>query len=296
MRFKSLIFFYLITIVTVAKSQQIFRLSQYMQHNFIFNPAAAGAAEYSSIGIAYKKMWSGIEGGPQTTILYGDRYLASKQIGIAGFLYNDVTGPTARSGGEIALSYALPFGEKKRLQFGLSGNVIQERIDKAEIEKYIPDDPLLSGPGSWVAFDAAAGVYWTSPTINLGFSVKQLIQSKLDLIKTATSQQGRLYRQYYLMGNYRWKTDEENVIIPNFMFKFAENAPADFEVGAIIEHKSLIWLGFNAHYKQDFSAFAGYKINKKYSIGYAYDQYSTPLSIFDAGGNAHEISLKYIFR
>jgi len=60
---------------TTITAQQTFRLSQYMQHNYVFNPAAAGMNDLSSIGVTYKKMWEGIEGGPQTTLLFGDTYL-----------------------------------------------------------------------------------------------------------------------------------------------------------------------------------------------------------------------------
>ena len=62
-----------------TKAQQIFTFSQFMQHNFLFNPAAAGANDQSSIGGSYRKMWAGIDGGPQTTFLYGDKFFAKKR-------------------------------------------------------------------------------------------------------------------------------------------------------------------------------------------------------------------------
>ena len=283
-------------IIHSAFTQQIFRVSQYMQHNYLFNPAAAGAKADPSVGVTYKKMWSGIEGGPQTILMYGDKYFSKQKVGVGVVVYNDVTGPTARSGAEANFSYSIPFNDNRRLMFGLGGVVSQERIDKAEIEKYVPGDPILAGPGSVVTGDASAGVYYKSSTINIGFSAKQLIQSKIDLIKTATALESRHYRHYYLMGSYTWQTDEDNQIIPNFLVKLTAHAPADIEAGCRIEHKKLIWAGFNFHYNQDFSAFAGFCVDKKLSIGYAYDQYKTPLSIFDAGGGSHEVSLMYTFK
>jgi len=282
-------------IASASQAQQIFRLSQYLQHNYLFNPAAAGAAEHPSVGITYKKMWAGIEGGPQTFLAYGDKYFASKKTGVGVLVYNDVTGPTSRFGAEANISYSVLLAEKRRLMFGLGGMFAQERIDKSAIEKYIPGDPILAGPGSAFTADAAAGIYYVSPTINIGFSAKQLIQSKIDLIKTETALEARRYRQYYLMGSYNWQTDEDNMIIPNFQVKFSENAPADIEAGCKIEHKKILWVGFNYHLDQDFSAFAGFRVDKKLSIGYAYDQYKTPLSIFDSGGGSHELTIIYSF-
>jgi hypothetical protein len=34
-------------------------------------------------------------------------------------------------------------------------------------------------------------------------------------------------------------------------------------------------------------------IKNSFSVGYSFDIYKTPLSVFDAGANAHEIMLRY---
>ena len=279
-----------------VKAQQIFRLSQYIQHNYIFNPAASGAGNKGTLIVSYKKMWSEIEGGPQTMLICSDKYFKKSKIGLSGLLFNDITGPMTKSGFEFNSAYSIPFSEKRKLQLGLGGLILQERLDKTFLEKYIPGDPVLSGSGSVITGDASAGVYYSSPKFNLGLSVKQLVQSKLNLVKSTTVIEGKLYRQYYLMGSYNWATDEENVIVPNFLLKFSQNAPSDFEAGAKIIHRDMIWAGFNFHYQQEFSGFAGFKINHKYSLGYAFDQYKTPLSVFDKGGNSHELSFMYYFR
>ena len=279
-----------------SEAQQIFSITQYMEHNFLYNPAAAGAGDHPSIGASYKKMWSGIDGGPQTTILFGDKYFSKKKIGVGIVLYDDKTGPTSREGGEINLSYSIPLKGEKRLMFGLGGQFLQYKINKADFAKYIPNDPLyLTGPGSEFKGDASAGIYYKSSTLNAGVSVKQLIQSKLDFIKGNTNPTGRLYRHYYLMADYRIKVDEDNMLIPNVLVNYQPNAPADVEAGMRLEYKDLIWIGFNYHYQQSYSAFAGLKINHKIAIGYAYQQFQTPLSVFDSGGSANEILLRYFF-
>jgi hypothetical protein len=63
----------------------------------------------------------------------------------------------------------------------------------------------------------------------------------------------------------------------------------------MIEHKNLLWAGLGYHYNQSFTGMAGIKIKKQLSLGYAFQQYRTPISVFDAGGAAHEISLRYFF-
>ncbi|MGG9972201.1 PorP/SprF family type IX secretion system membrane protein [Ferruginibacter sp. SUN002] len=282
-----------------VNAQQIFRMSQYQQHNFLYNPAAAGAADQASVGASYRKMWAGIDGGPQTTILFGDKYFAKKKVGIAVALYDDKTGPTSRTGGQINLSYSIPLKEGRRLMFGLGGQILQQKLDKAafaESDYFDDTDPIMSAPANVTKGDASAGIYYKTPTVNFGFSVQQLIQSKLDFIKGTTNTQGKQYRHYNFTADYYARTDEDNVLIPNVLVRYLPNAPVDIEGGVRLEHKNILWVGFNYHYKQSYAAFAGVKIQNKLAIGYAYDVYKTPLSVFDDGGDAHEISLRYFFK
>ena len=281
-----------------ADAQQIFAISQYMQHNFIYNPAAAGAADNPSVGALYRKMWSGIDGGPQTTILYGDTYFEKKKTGLSVFVYDDQTGPTSRVGGQVNLSYSVNLGndKSKRLMFGLGGSFLQYNIDKSQLAEDLSSDPMWASlPGSKITGDAAAGIYLKTPTINAGISAEQILQSSLNNYSTNTSLQAMLYRHYFLMADYNIQTDDEDVLIPNILIKYQPNAPVDYQGGVKLMHDDFLWIGMGYHYKQSYSVYAGVKVAHKLEIGYAYDQYQTPLSQFDAGGGGNEISLRYYF-
>lgn len=278
-----------------VQAQQIFTISQFVQHNFIINPAAAGASDQASIGATYRNMWNSMPGGPETALLFGDMYFDKKNVGLAAVIYDDKTGPTSRTGGEVNLSYSIKLEGTRRLQFGLGAQVLQFKINKAAIADYIPNDPLLASSGNSLKGDASAGIYYRSEGLNVGFSVKQLIQSKFNFIKTSANPEGKLYRHFYLMGSYNLHADADNVLVPNFMLQYAANAPADYSAGIRLEHKRMVWIGFNHHFKQGFSAMAGVYAGP-FSIGYAYDRYSTPLNLFDDGSGAHEISVRYYFK
>lgn len=297
MKLKSIISFsLLLSLCHVSKAQQIFTISQFTQHNFLFNPAAAGASDQASVGATYRKMWAGIDGGPQTTILFFDTYFEKKKTGLAVVLYDDKTGPTARTGGQVNLSYSVDMQQGRRLMFGLAGTVMQYKLDKQMLSAYIPNDPLLAASENTVKGDAAAGIYYKSPTLNIGFSVQQLVQAKFNYIKTNNNPEGKLYRHFYFMGSYNWKVDDDNVLIPNAMVQYQPNAPAYYSAGIRLEHRDMFWVGGNYHHQQSYSLFAGLKIDRKLAIGYAFDQYNSPLSVFDDGSGAHEISLRYFFK
>ena len=284
-----------------AGAQQIFAISQYMQHNFIYNPAASGASDNPSIGALYRKMWSGIDGGPQTTILYGDTYFEKKSTGLSGFFYDDKTGPTSRVGGQVNLSYSINLNadKTKRLMFGLGGSFMQYTIDEAYLRQNVNDatDPLLynSPADSKITGDAAAGIYLKTPTLNVGASVEQIIQSKLGFLKAQNNPEGQLYRNYFLMADYNIRTDDEDVLIPNALLMYVPNTPADFQAGVKLVHQDFLWIGLGYHYNQSYTVYAGVKIAHQFELGYAYDQYQTPLSAFESGSASNEFSLRYYF-
>ena len=280
-----------------AGAQQVFKLSQFMENSFIHNPAAAGANGVTTIGAAYRSQWAALEGGPQTVLLFGDTYFASKNTGAGIILYSDKTGPTSQAGGELSLSYSVKFrGEKKRLMLGLGGQVIQFKVDKEKIAASIPNDPLLASSGTVTRGDASAGIYFHSEKLNVGVSVKQLIQAKLKLITTSTNPQGMLYRQYFMNANYSLRTDEANVLLPHVEVRYQPGVPVDYEGGIILYHQDILHVGFSLHYKQNYTVFAGIKIRHQLSIGYAYDIYNTPASAYEYGYGAHEIMLRYFWR
>ena len=182
--------------------------------------------------------------------------------------------------------------------FGLGGSIMQYTIDQAYLSQYLPQtDPVLenSSADSKITGDAAAGIYLKTPTLNIGASVEQIIQSKLGFLKSQTDPQGQLYRNYFFMADYNIRTDDQDVLIPNALLMYVPNTPADFQAGVKLMHQDFLWIGLGYHYKQSYTVYAGVKIAHQFEIGYAYDQYQTPLSAFDNGSASNEASLRYYF-
>lgn len=280
-----------------ADAQQLYKISNYMEHSFINNPAAVGANGYATVGAAYRSQWSGIDGGPVTSIFFADTYFAKMNTGLGIIAYSDKTGPTSRTGGELNLSYSVKLdnNNNKRFMIGMGAQVIQFKVDKLKIADAIPNDPLLASSGTTTKIDGNAGLYYRSNTLNIGVSVKQLVQPKLDLIKSTSNAQGRLYRQYHAMASYNIKTDEDNILQPHVEVRYQPEAPTDYEGGLTLYHKDMFHIGGSYHYKQAYTLFAGVKIMHKFSINYAYDAYTNPVSAFETGNAAHEILLRFFF-
>ncbi|MBI5372832.1 MAG: type IX secretion system membrane protein PorP/SprF [Sphingobacteriales bacterium] len=77
------------------------------------------------------------------------------------------------------------------------------------------------------------------------------------------------------------------------MFVYLPNAPPEFQGGIRVEHSEVFWWELALCAKQGFILSAGVNLNKKFTIGYSFDIYKNPVSVFDNGSNAHEVLLRY---
>jgi len=89
------------------------------------------------------------------------------------------------------------------------------------------------------------------------------------------------------------QVDNSTTITPNFLVIYLPNAPTEYQFGARVEHMEKFWWGLGYRVKQSFMLSAGVNVNKKFTIGYSFDIFNTPVSVFDANANAHEMLLRY---
>ena len=209
-----------------------------------------------------------------------------------------MTGPTKRIGLQAAYAYHIPLRNETSFSLGIEVRALQFSYDRQKLESSLgSNDPVLGTADNKIKGDAGFGINYTGKKFQVGASVSQLVQSKLDFYtgNLTRSEEGKLYRHYYFHGKYEWQVDENTKIIPNFLFIYLPNAPLEFQGGARVEHNELFWWGVGLRANQSWMLSAGLHIKKKFTIGYSFDIYTTPLSLYDRGSSAHEIGLRYDF-
>lgn len=276
-----------------VSAQQIQASSMYDMQGVLHNPSVAGVGQ-SSVGASYRTQWSSISGSPKTATVFGSFALPSLNIGLGGYIYNDKTGPTSRTGVALQFAKHIAVGNEGTFSLGLEARGQQYSIDKAKLTESLGSDPAIGASDNKFVFDAGFGISYTGKKLQLGASASQLVQSKLDFYSgTGTrTEEGRMYRHYYFHGLYHWNVDPQTVLTPNFLVIYLPNAPTEYQFGARVEHKEIFWWGVGYRLKQSWMLSAGVHVNKKFTIGYSFDIYQTPVSVYDAGSNAHEIMLK----
>jgi type IX secretion system PorP/SprF family membrane protein len=285
----------LIFTISALSAQQLHFTSQYLQHNAMYNAGAAGIANKDMIGLSYRSMWSSFPGNPRTFMVYGDANLAKLKSGMGAYLYRDETGPTSRTGIQLAFSkHIISQNEKNKFGIGLEVRGLQYAIDKNKLSGSLGNDPALAGAENKLAFDAGAGLYFTNGKLSVGAAVSQLVQSKLQLADVPNaSQGGKLYRHYNFNANYKIQTGDNIYLVPNAMVRMIENSPSEYEMGMLVNYQEKIWWGLTWRVEQLWSLQAGVKILKRAGLTYSYDYYQTPISNFSGGSGAHEIGLRF---
>ena len=247
------------------------------------------------IGVSYRNMWSSFPGNPKTTMIYGDFGLTKLNAGLGTYIYRDETGPTSRTGVQLAYSYHIKSkSEKSRFAVGLELRGLQYAIDKSKLTDALGADPVIGSAENKMAFDAGAGVYWTNDKLSVGAAASQLIESKLKLADVpGATQGGKLYRHYNITANYKWMTGDYIYVIPNAMVRLIENSPAEFDMGVKLDYQDKMWWALNFRVNQFWSLQAGIKLFDRLRAAYSYDYYTTPIGVFSGGSGAHEIGLQF---
>jgi type IX secretion system PorP/SprF family membrane protein len=282
-----------------GNSQQLHSSSFYEMHGLLHNPATAGSSSTPVIGVSYKSQWKGMPGAPTTATVFGNAMLHNSNIGLGGYLFNDVTGPTSKTGIQAAYAYHVKLGNDRHFSIGLEGRLQQFSYNRQKLEASLgANDPVLSGIQKRIKADAGLGILYRSDVFSIGASVNQLIQSKYNLYEPANNEAvtAKEYRHYYLHGNYNIRIDESTKVIPSLLCLYLPNAPLEFIGGAKVEHNNLFWYGLSWKVRQSWMIAAGVKIADRFNIGYSFDIYSTPLSVYDGGSNGNELLLRYEFR
>lgn len=279
-----------------AKAQQLQTSSLYDLQGVIYNPSMAGT-QGTMAGATYRSQWSNLSGSPRTATVFGSMALPDHNIGLGGYLYSDKTGPTSRTGIQLAFAKHIPMANGGKFSLGIEARGMQFSIDKAKLQESLGNDPVLGASDNRFKFDAGFGIAYVGKKLQVGASVSQLIQSKLDIYSgnLERNEEGRLYRHYYFHGSYKLVSDGSTTVTPNFLITYLPNAPTEYQVAARIEHDELFWWGVGYRVKQSFMLSAGLNLNNKFTFGYSFDMYKTPNSTFDGGANAHELLLRYNF-
>lgn len=281
-----------------AEAQQIHQLTQYMNNKFAYNPGLAGSSTEFHAKVGFRKQWAGLEDAPTTGILSIEGNVnEDRKIGLGAIIYTDKTGPTARTGAQLAYAYQVPIIPTKDvfLGIGISANLLQHRVNFSELVLQHDTDPqIANSDGSKLGFDSNLGMMLHSEQYWVGFSVNQLLGSKFKLVNDVESIENA--RHAYIMAGGKFQASETFAIEPNLLAKIVKANSPQFEIsakGIYTSGDNDYWLGVAYRTEDAVAAIVGIDLDLGFNLAYSFDITTSGLNTVSNG--THEITLGFNF-
>lgn len=287
-----------------ALAQQQTQHSQYMNNNYLLNPAVAGTEDYIDAKFSSRLQWTGLEGSPNTYYAsvhsslgkwrtqpkrtLHDRHRGFHALG--GIAYNDVTGPTSRAGLYGSYAYNLALTPTVRLALGASVGMQQFAIDGEKLRFHDPNNH----PGNQASrmLDGTVGVWLYSPSYYVGISGAQLFANALDFSYAQTTPVGAanaLQRHYFGTVGGRVPLGADWALVPSVLVKVVSAAPVSVDFSAKLRYRDSFWVGASVRPSDSVVALFGVNFAEYASLGYSYDTGISQLAAYHWG--SHEVVL-----
>ncbi|HET6245612.1 MAG: type IX secretion system membrane protein PorP/SprF [Bacteroidetes bacterium] len=273
-------------------AQQLPLISQYVQNDFVLNPAIAGNKDYAPIRTSIRNQWAGLEGNPNSQTLSFHSAMKNPKVGIGAFLFNDKIGPISQTGISASYAYHLKLSNESKLSFGLSGllSIHQLNTNQLKFDQQNNTDNVLT-TGDFKAYypNFSFGTYYTGKNYYVGLSIPELIQTKISNSKDYFIIQQA--RHYYLTGGYKFKLNENYTVLPSFLIRYVSAAPIGIDINASFEAFEKFNFGISYRKADAIVPFFGFRIKETYILCYSYDITMSGLNKHTRG--SHEITLGY---
>jgi type IX secretion system PorP/SprF family membrane protein len=276
-----------------AIAQQSPHYTQYMFNDFVINPAVAGVNDYYQIRTNHRFQWAGITDPPLTNSLsiYGPH--AKLPMGFGGYIYNDATGPTSRTGITGAYAYNIEINKDIRISGGLSMGLQQYKLDGTQLTaKDLTDLKIQPVVFSTYIPDASIGFYAYADEWYAGLSIAQLLNNNLKIFDEKSGL-NKLKSHFYLTGGYKYKIDRDFTVEPSVIIKGTAPKVFQFDLSTRVIYQEMVWGGLSYRLKDAISVLIGYIHDEKFYFGYAYDLGVSDLRKYNSG--THEIMIGYRF-
>jgi len=277
-----------------AHGQQLPHFSQFFLNDFIFNPAIAGAHDEWRANMNQRYQWVGVTDAPRTFTLSGYGPMANQNMGIGGYVFSDVTGPTRRTGFKGSYGYHLKLNDEIKLGFGLAIGLLQYTMDGSQISLVDGNDVALSNSiQTAYSPDGAAGIYLYSKKFFVSLSAPQLLGLKVKFFDTNTNTLSRLKNHYFINGGYTFDLDNDFQIQPFVQGKYVSPLSPQVDVGLRGIYQEKYWLGATWRSQDAVNIMAGIHFLDNFQFAYSYDITTNGLQTSSSG--THEVYLGFRF-
>jgi len=291
---KILVITFLIVCGNHLFSQQLPHFSQYFLNDYLINPAVAGSRDYFEGTSTHRYQWEGITDAPRTYTLSVNGPTKNREMGLGGYLFTDIVGPTSRTGINMSYAYHIKINDGLKLGLGLNIGLLQFKIDGSQIKLRDQDDEIITGGiQSELKPDAGFGLYLYHKKFFFGFSAPQLLNAKVNFFEEAQNSTGTLPAHFFVTAGYKFQVHHDLTIEPILFAKYISPVPLQIEGTIKATYKNKFWLSGTYRDKDAITASIGFFLNNSYTIAYAHDFTTTNLKNYSNGSHELMIGMRF---
>lgn len=302
---------------------QDIQFSQFYAAPLFLNPAFAGSAEMTRVGLNFRNQWPGLDRTFVSYSVYADHFIPERNSGIGIIINGSRESLASLQNTELGLlySYRLRIGDASFLHLGVQGSYATRSasFDEVILSTQLDIDRGIVNPGLVPGVpddrqnsfaDLAAGLLYYNKRAWLGFSTHHLTQPNISYLEF---DRDILPIRYSLHGGYKFdlQSGEINDFFNNtgqqrtlsLAFNYKNQGQFDqLDIGMELFFEPLIlgfwyrglpsWKGLPNN--EALIGLVGFSFPNGLDIGYSYDFTISKLGWRNTGG-AHELSMRYSF-
>ncbi|MCH2223981.1 MAG: type IX secretion system membrane protein PorP/SprF [Crocinitomicaceae bacterium] len=309
--------------------QQSPQYSQYIQNQYMLNPAAVGTYDFTNISVGGRMQWLGIENAPMSSYAYvsapaGDFRTASmkrtfgklrrgnKRVkhpklrlgtsshAFGGHVLADQYGPYRQFKAMGTYAYHLPINQNYSISFGTNVGLSNRAFitDKAQVLSVLTNtgqfdqtyDSYAASQGAQFNLEVDGGIYFYGENAFLGISSTQLTQ---DLVKFGNREFNfSPERHWYFSGGGKFVVNRKMSTTLALLVKYVKPAPISIEATIQFDYDERFWYGFSYRHKDALVAMFGATVNNQFKIGYSFDLNVSRLIKYNVG--SHELVMTFM--
>lgn len=276
----------------LLQAQDISNFTQFFFNPYTINPSFAGTEGRGAVFLAYRKQWSGIEGGPTIANL---SYHAPIKSGLSWGMNvaNDQRGLLSNSGLLFTAAYSISLDDSKYIRFGLSAGGSWNTVDLQKIQNLGTDPALANLINQNASIIGNFGISAHLKSFHIGVAMPNLFSPSYVSEDAFTLTEVKPFQALTIHASNRFYFSQDNYVFePYVVYRINNGLPSQYEIAGVLHINHLIWVGGSLKQEFGISGFGGAKINKSLAVGGSY-------TLKNTGGNelnypSFEIQLSYL--
>lgn len=282
---KLVLIFLLMIVCLEATAQQDPLYAQYLNNQFLVNPAYAGFPKAWQTVLGIRKQWVSLPGSPTTFSFTSSCSFVEDKVGTGLAILQDNIGETSTTDVSASYSYKLQL-ESSELYFGLLAGVVRYQSNPGELNMQDASDDTFV-PYSRSQFNTGFGIIYNARTWFVGVSIPRMISNSLKVGNDYV----QLYNPHvYLTGSYIDAINERMVVRSSMLLRAVKGGPVSVDVNSILVLNRSLGAGVLVRNLSAFGLIMQAWV-KEFKFGYVFEV-PTGRSV-GAGFTTHEVTVTF---